>query len=221
VTQPGQFTMRRIYATFWNGANGEEIAALYTSIDTDPGTYSVVEEIPGDHLQLRSTNAATGQVLGHRTVFADRPWVVIDQTSGVIANISEAAYAVRFLRGSEAGALIAGGQEPYFGDGLGMAAATIGIGATVNVDVAVSPPIPTGYLSTAVLRTQILAVTGVNLTTTTLAATPTVVVPFVPTALVGGVIVPAYSLVRSRIKNSGLTLLSTVQIRTTAYRESA
>jgi hypothetical protein len=156
-------------------------------------------------------------VLGQRTVFADRPWVVIDQTSGVIANVSEAAYLARFIRGSEAGALVTGGAEPYFGEGVGLAASSIGIGATVNVDVPVSPPIPVGYLSTAVLRTQVLGMTGINLSTVSIAATPTVAIAFVPTALVGGVIVPAYSLVRSRVRNNGLSILQSVQVKTTAY----
>lgn len=217
MTQPGQFTFRRIYAMLWTGTNGPEIADLYTSLDTDPGTYSVVEEVAGDRLLLRSARAADGVVLGQRTVFADRPWVVLDQTSGVIANISDAAYTARFLRGSEAGAMIGGTSQSYFGEGFGMAAAAIGIGATVNIDVPVSPPIPGQYLTSAVLRTQVLAITGVSLTTTTLAATPAVQVAFVPSAVVSGVVVPAHTLVRSRVRNGGISLLSSVQIKTTAY----
>ncbi len=217
MTTPGQFAFRRIHAMLWTGSNGTEIAGLYTSLDTDPGTYSVVEEFAGERLLLRSTNADTGVVLGHRTVFADRPWVVIDQTSGVIANISDAAYQARFVRATEAGALIGGTAQSYFGEGVGMAPSGIAIGATAIIDVQVCPPIPGAYLAGALLRTQILAVSGINLTTTTLAANPAVQVPFVASSVVSGVTVPAHTLVRSRVKNSGLTLLSTVQIKTTAY----
>ncbi len=210
---PGQFVFRRIHALQWTGSNGTEIAEFYTSLDADKGVYTVIEE-SAERLVLQST--LNGVVFGRRTVFPDRPWVIMDQTSGVIATVATASYEARFVRAPDAVPLLGIEASPYFGAGLGLAASAIGIGATVNVDVQVFPSVPTTKLTGLVPVAKILGSTGINLGTVSIAATPTVLTALVPMALVSGVIIPAHTVVRVRVKNSGLSILSNVQVYVTA-----
>jgi hypothetical protein len=211
--QPGQFVFRRIHALQWTGSNGAEVAEFYTALDADKGVYSVVSE-SADRLVLQSV--VDGRVFGQREIRPDRPWIIMDQTSGVIGTITTASYEIRFVRGVDMPDIIGVPDAPYFGYGIGLAASTIGIGATVNVDVQVFPAIPPTKIAGIIPVTKILASTGINLGTVAVAATPTVLTALVPMALVNGVIIPAHTVIRSRVKNSGLSILSNVQVVTTA-----
>jgi len=206
---PGQFVFRRIHALQWTGSNGAEIADFYTSLDADKGTYAVIEE-NADRLVLQST--LDGVIFGRRTVFPDRPWVIMDQTSGVIATVTTASYEARFVRAPDAVPLLGIESTPYFGAGLGLAASTIGIGATVNVDVQVFPSVPTTKLTGLVPVAKVIGTSGINLGTVSIAATPTVLTPLVPMTLANGVITPAHTVIRVRVKNSGLSVLSNAQV---------
>ncbi len=206
---PGQFVFRRIHALQWTGSNGAEVADFYTSLDADRGVYTVIEE-SADRLVLQST--LDGVIFGRRTVFPDRPWVVMDQTSGVIATLTTASYEARFVRAPDAVPLLGIESTPYFGSGLGTAASTVGIGATVNVDVQVFPSVPTTKLTGLVPVARILGTSGINIGTVTVTATPTVLTPLVPMSLANGVITPAHTVIRVKVKNSGLSVLSNVQV---------
>lgn len=214
MTAPGQFVFRRITGLQWTGANGAEIAEFYTSLDADKGVYTVMSETPAQ-LLLQST--VDGRVYGQRAIYPDRPWVVMDQTSGVIGTVTTASYEARFIPGTSLPALIGVAEDPYYGQGIGTASSTIGIGATVNVDAQVFPAVPATKLASIVPVAKILASSGLNLGTVSVTATPTVLTAYVPIALVNGVVVPAHTVIRTRVKNSGIGILSNVQVTVSVF----
>lgn len=105
----------------------------------------------------------------------------------------------------------------YFGSGVGTRSTALGIGASGTVDTRLTPPIPAALLGAAQIKSDLLATTGLVLGSVSITATPVVVTPFVAAATVSGVLVPAHTLVRTTILNSGLSVLSSAQVFTTAH----
>lgn len=104
----------------------------------------------------------------------------------------------------------------YLGTGVGTGSTNILSGQTGNINTRVSPPVPAALLSTVKLKSDILATSGVTLGTVAVTATPVVVTANVPTSTVNGVTIPAHTLVRTTVRNSGLSVVSSIQILTFA-----
>lgn len=223
MTQPVENTFVRRLSVQYDGTNGDAILAAARSCGSDAISWTIDPD-DGDALKLRVSHG------GNQFYVYTIPlgyWAVMVGEDAAIQVFSDVTYPRAYsnvntlwpeLRAAHRLAVdqsfTATLPSPYFGMGVGSSASSIGIGATVNIDARVRPPVPAGPVT---IGSEIILTTGVTLGTVAVTATPVVTLGFVPASLVGGVIVPAHSIVRTKVKNTGLSVLAGVQILTTVH----
>lgn len=197
-------------AVQYTGANGAEIVSFFAegNLINDDGTSLIFEFRPqvGGFMQTIMITAAQWLV-----------WRIKGALTEVAGNFSDATFQAYWKPVVELLEPTDRARMSYFGSGVGTRTTALGIGATGTVDTRLTPPIPAALAEGVQIKSDILGSTGINLGTVSVTATPVVVTALVPAATVSGVLIPAHSLVRTTINNAGLSILSSVQVFTTAH----
>lgn len=194
---PSTFVQRRMYSLLWDGTNGQEVADLFTAVDVDDGTYTVVEQVAGSHLTLQAMQGSVN--FGQQTYFADKPYFVIDLSHGRIDVLTESQLSARFMPTTQVP-----GPTPVVPTHtltVGVGAANIGVlllGGSANVVVPLDVTMPdTSYAVKwrAVAGAQVLSMLTLNGTITKTTTQVTIPVKATGVASVAGVmLVEAYRL---------------------------